>query len=571
MPTEKNSSGKLGEVLLKLGLIDGEKLSEALAIQRRTDKKLGETLLEQKAITEAQLLAALSELYRLPIIDLTGRAIDPLVLSLVPARVAQKYNVLPVSLENDYLVVAMNDPLDLAMLQELRNLSGKKIRPVLASASDIRIFFDNYFTPMISAQEVIREAAGIKNKSEQQLREQSIKELEVAAQEAPTVKLVASVISEAIKNKASDIHFEPQRDAMRVRFRIDGILYEKVSIPRNMQPAIISRVKIVSGMDIAETRKPQDGRMEASGDGKEFDIRVSSLPGMFGEKLVLRLLNKQSIILPVSSLGMSLEERDLLTQLVQRPYGMLLVSGPTGSGKTTTLYSVLNSVNNAAKNIVTVEDPVEYELNGITQTSVNTRAGYSFATAIRHILRQDPDVIMIGEIRDLETAEIAIQAALTGHVVLSTIHTNNAAGVVTRLIDMNVEPFLVSSAVIGVVAQRLVRTLCPECRKEYAPSEDLKKSIPELAKLPADTTFAKPVGCAKCNSLGYDGRTAIFEMFPMEDDVRNLILKKSNEAEITKLLLSRQMKTLRMAGLEKACKKITSIEEVMRITFVEKA
>ncbi len=565
MPIETDV--KFGEMLVRLGFLEENKLAEALKVQKETKKKLGEILLEWKLIDENQLIIALSEIYHLPVIDLTKITVDPEIRKLVPPRVFQKYNVLPVALQNDYLVVAMNDPLDLAMLQELKNLSGKKIRPVLATSVEIRAFFDN---PMFAAEEVIREASDIKERAVPAADSVSVKELELAAQEAPTVRLVASVISEAIKNKASDIHFEPQRESMRVRFRIDGVLYEKTMIPSDMQAAIISRIKIIAGMDISENRKPQDGRMEASGDGKQFDIRVSSLPSIFGEKLVLRLLNKQSIILPLSSLGMNEGEMSLISELAKRPYGMVLVSGPTGSGKTTTLYSLLNSINNKEKNIVTVEDPVEYELNGITQTAVNTRAGYSFATAIRHILRQDPDIIMIGEIRDLETAEIAIQAALTGHLVLSTIHTNNAAGVVTRLIDMNVEPFLVSSAVVGVIAQRLVRTLCPVCRKGFRPSEDMKKNIPDLAAFPEDTVFAAPVGCPECNSLGYNGRTGVFEMFALEAEVRNLILSKSNEAEISKSLLSRNMKTLRSSGLDKARRLITSIEEVMRITFVEK-
>ncbi|HEC68874.1 MAG TPA: type II/IV secretion system protein, partial [Candidatus Omnitrophica bacterium] len=340
--------------------------------------------------------------------------------------------------------------------------------------------------------------------------------------------------------------------------------------PKGLQPAVISRVKIMSGMDIAERRKPQDGRMVIGIRDREYDIRVSTLPDIFGEKVVLRILDKKSILISLDKLGLDENERSIIESLIYQPYGMILVTGPTGSGKTTTLYSILNKLNDATRNIVTVEDPVEYELEGINQTAVNVRAGYTFATGMRHILRQDPDVIMIGEIRDLETAEIAIQAALTGHLVLSTLHTNNAPGAINRLLDMNVEPFLISASLIGIIAQRLVRKLCPYCRQDYTPSEDLMKEISEYIPEPKKVKFAKSSGCERCKNLGYYRRTGIFEIVRITPQMKELILKRATEKEVTDLAIREGMHTLQQSGVVKALQKITSIEEVMRVAFVKK-
>ncbi len=554
---------------MRNGLIDEKTLHEALEKQKTVKKRLGEILIEEKLISEQQLLETLSHEYQLPVVDPSNVKIEDRLIRMFPYQFLSHNKALPLYIEDDALVVALNDPLDLAVLQELRNLSGLKIKPVLANLGEVEKTLQKYFRPFHSAEEAIREIVVQKGKQPSEAREPSSEDLEIAAQDAPTVRFVSSIIGEAIKENASDIHFEPQRETLRVRFRIDGVLHEKMTVPKEMQAAVISRIKVISGMDIAERRKPQDGRMTVSEENRELDIRVSTLPDIFGEKAVLRLLDKKSIALSLESLGMFPDELHIIQSLINRPYGMILVTGPTGSGKTTTLYSILNTLNETTRNIVTVEDPVEYELNGINQTSINVRAGYTFANAIRYILRQDPDVIMIGEIRDLETAEIAIQAALTGHLVLSTIHTNNAPGAITRLIDMNVEPFLITSAVIGVIAQRLVRKLCPFCKQEYIPSAAVKESVPELRNL--ETAFlAGPGGCEKCYALGYTGRTALFEMFAMVDDIRKLVLQKPTETEIAKLALAHGMRTLRAAGVRKCGEKITSLEEVMRITFAEK-
>jgi len=553
---------RLGDILIKWGIIDKEKLHEALRVQKLTRKRLGEILVEKGLATEQQIAEALAQEYRLPFVSLKKVEADEKLFKIFSYQMLKKYNVAPLKIENDYLVVATNDPLDLGVLQELRSVSGYRIRPVVATLQDIKDFINKYFGPLYSAKEAIKEIVIEK-------KEESTKELEVAAQEAPIVKLVNSVIGEAIKQKASDVHFEPRRENMRIRFRIDGVLYEKMTVPKELQAAVISRIKIISGMDIAEKRKPQDGRMSISGEGKEYDIRVSTLPDIFGEKVVLRLLDKESIIRSLESLGMDKRQLELTKFLIYQPYGMILVTGPTGSGKTTTLYSVLNILNDETRNIVTVEDPVEYELDGVNQTAINVRAGYTFATAIRHILRQDPDVIMVGEIRDLETAEIAIQAALTGHLVLSTLHTNTSAGAITRLLDMNVEPFLISSSVIGVIAQRLVRKLCPFCKKEYEPTQKVKERIKELMPQMKDFTLAKPGGCEDCFNIGYLGRIGIFEMFKVDEEIRTLVLERATEQKIMESAISKGTDTLQISGLKKAIDKITSLEEVMRVTFME--
>lgn len=567
---EENKATKIGEILVRDRVISYVQLSEALDLQRATGKKLGEILLEKSFITEAQLMDALADLYQLTIVNLDTMSVQERVIKIFSYKLLIERNVAPLKIENENLLVAINDPLDLATIQTLQNISGFKVKIMLSSSSGIKTYLDKYFSPPASSQVVVKELIIAKDKHGVGEKDPSIKELGEAAQEAPTVSFVNSIIGEAIKQKASDIHFEPCKSDMRIRFRIDGMLYEKAVVPHEMVLAVTSRIKIISGMDIAERRKPQDGRVSVSSGAQEYDIRASTLPDIFGEKIVLRLLDKKSIILTLEFLGMSSEDSAMLLALIKRPYGMILLSGPTGSGKSTTLYSILNILNSQTKNIVTVEDPVEYELDGINQTAINVKAGYTFATAIRHILRQDPNVIMIGEIRDVETAEIAIQAALTGHLVFSTIHTNSAPGVITRLIDMNVEPFLVSSSIIGVMAQRLVRRLCPICKEVYPVTEEMKRFIPELAAAKI-TEIARPVGCDTCFHTGYAGRVAIFEILIMQDDVRRLALHKSAETDIAAAAKKQGMRSLRGSGMQKVFEKITSLEEVMRSTFEEKA
>jgi len=564
---------RLGEILLKQGVITEEQIYQALEDQKTNKKVIGEILIEKGLLTEQVLVEVLAKEFHLSFVDLTKEKIDEQLVKQFPAYLLKKYCVFPLRAENGHLIVATSDPLDILPLQEIGRLGNCTVKAVLATSKQIESCINKYSGPMQHATEAIKEIVAKKKESEtDEISEKSLEELEIAVHEAPIVKLVNSIIAEAIEQDSSDIHFEPQVNALFVRFRIDGVLYDKMTVPHDLQPAVISRIKIISGMDIAERRVPQDGRISISALDRSFDVRVSTLPGIYGEKVVLRLLAKETILISLESLGLDGSELNLLNRLIHRPYGIILITGPTGSGKTTTLYSILNTLNDATRNIITVEDPVEYELARIHQTAINVRAGYTFATAIRHILRQDPDIIMVGEIRDLETAEIAIQAAITGHLVLSTLHTNNAPGAITRLIDMDVEPFMISSAVIGVIAQRLVRKLCPFCKKEYTAPVDLQKSIADL--LPKDTEkliLAKPQGCEKCNNIGYSKRTGIFEILNMTDELRELTLKKVDETELSKQAISQGMRTLRVSGVKKALEKITSLEEVMRVAFMDEA
>jgi len=560
---------RLGDILLSWGIIDEAKLNEALKEQKDSPLRLGEILVSKGYADEQQIAEALAQEYRLPIVSLATTVPDVQAAQLIPVELLKKYNVIPLKLEGDTLVIATDDPLNMAAFQDLRNISGHRIKAVIATSRDISGFLKKNFSMLSNARKEMDQLLSDKGKVPEEA-DPSLQELELAAQEAPVVKLVNSIIFDAIDQKTSDIHFEPMKDNLRVRFRVDGVLYERMTVPQDLQAALISRVKIISGMDIAERRKPQDGRIGLSKDGSEFDIRVSTLPDIFGEKIVLRLLDKKNVLLSLHALGMDEEELDRMKSLIYQPYGMILVTGPTGSGKTTTLYTILNMLNDESRNIITVEDPVEYEIDGINQTAINVRAGYTFATAIRHILRQDPDVVMIGEIRDLETAEIAIQAALTGHLVLSTLHTNSASGAITRLLDMNVEPFLIGSAVIGVIAQRLVRKLCPECKEIYSPPQEIKEKIAKYVAQSGNMELARPAGCDKCRKIGYSGRQGIYEILMTDEEIRQLVLQRAHEPDIAKAAVAKGMNTLQMAGINKALKKVTSFEEVLRVTFMER-
>lgn len=559
---------KIGAFLVKAGLITEKQLDETLEFQKRSGKRLGGILIEKGLVSEKQIIKALAHQFGLEWVRLSSYPIDTSLLHIFPSEKMQQWRIFPIKLEKNNLIVAVTNPLDIVMLQELKYLSGYRIRPVLATSIDIDECINKYFGSHRNVQEAIQEIVTSK-KEETLTEEMSLKDLEVAVREAPVVKLVNSVMGEAIKEEASDVHFEPQREKLRVRYRVDGMLYEKFTIPKGLQPPVVSRIKIMSGMDIAERRRPQDGRMSLFLGDIEYDIRVSTLPDVFGEKVVLRILDKKSILITLGNLGLDNDELSILNNLISRPYGIILVTGPTGSGKTTTLYSILNKINDATRNITTIEEPIEYELEGINQTAVNVRGGYTFATGMRHILRQDPDVIMIGEIRDLETAEIAIQAALTGHLVFSTLHTNNAPGAIIRLLDMDVEPFLISSSVIGVIAQRLVRKICPYCAQEYYIPQELAEEILEYLPNAKEIKFVKPVGCDKCRHIGYHKRTGIFEIMRVTSEIKDLVLKRAMEREVTEEAIKQGMRTLQRSALEKAYSKITSLEEVMRVTFVK--
>lgn len=553
--------------MIKQGRLTEEELSDAIQEQKKRGGYLGNILIEKEYATHEEVCEALASQLDLKYVKLSDYQLDQKVVYIFPDHIVKEYRVLPIGLEGRELTVAMTDPLNLFTIQEIKHVSGYKIIPVLTTEKELDICINKYFGPIRKAEQAMEEIT-IHKLSEKE-EEAAEEKTERAVSEAPVISLVNSIIGGAVEQLGSDIHLEPQEEGMVVRYRIDGILYDRMKVPKDLEANLISRIKIMAGMDIAERRRPQDGRIRLSYAGRSLDLRVSTFSVIHGEKTVIRILDSASLLLGLDELGMNPEQLKTFNSFLQRPYGIILVTGPTGSGKTTTLYAALSKMNTRSKNIITVEDPVEYELKGINQAQVNPKAGITFAKGMKHILRQDPNIIMIGEIRDSETAEIAIQAALTGHLVLSTLHTNDAPSAIIRLLDMNVEPFLISSSVIGVVAQRLVRVLCPYCKKEYAASPGVLKSLRGQTPVNKDKiTLATPVGCEKCGSIGYKGRVGIFEIMKVSDTIRELVLARKSAVEITREAIKEGMATLAQSGMEKALHKITSLQETMRVVFI---
>ncbi len=546
----KEQKLKIGEILLASGLIEHPQLIRALESQKKNPRKLGELLVELGYIEESKLIAVLADIFRLPFVRLDNVVISDQAVQLIPSDFIELHKVLPIAIRDGVLTIAMRNPLDVALLQELQVKCGCPVNPVMASIKEI----NEYIPKFVSRQEELK-----KREQEERLKVQA----------SPMIRLVNELLEQAIIEKASDIHLQPQKKFLRVRFRIDGILYDKKPIEKELERQVLSRFKVMAGMDVADNRRPQDGRAMINFRNQTFDIRLSTIPDILGENLVMRILTKDYFNKDMSALGFDKEEIVLINKIIDRPYGLILTTGPTGAGKTTTLYSMMERLNQPGRNIITVEDPVEYEMAGITQTAINDFIGYRFATAIRHILRHDPDIIMIGEIRDVETAEIAIRAALTGHLVLSTMHTNTAAGAITRLLEMNIEPFLISSAVSAVFAQRLARTLCPDCRKDYTPTQEVQNTLKQF--YPDDTAIilARPEGCPRCLGTGFCGRTGIYEILDVDDEFRSLILKRASEKEMLNAANKKGMRSLRASGIKKSIKKLTSLEEVIRITAHE--
>ena len=546
---------KLGELLVEQGFITVHQLDESLGEQKVTGEKIGEVLLRKGWISHAQLSRVLATQVGISTFDLANYIIDPEVVKLIPQEIAIKYKVVPVFKVNYVLTVAMSDPTNVFVIDELSRVTSCTIEPVLADEIAVNKAQDEYYGGARTIQEII----GTIDKNK-------LKEGEKLGEEAPIVKLVNLLIVEAVQSNASDIHVEPEEKFLGIRYRIDGMLHTHTFLPKDLQAAVISRFKIMADLDIAEKRVPQDGRIMMKVANKDIDFRVSSCPTIHGENVVLRILDKSNTMIGLESLGFPERELKAFDEMISQPYGIILVTGPTGSGKTTTLYSALKKINKEDVNIMTVEDPVEYQFTRIRQVQVNVKAGLQFATSLRSFLRQDPDVIMVGEIRDLETAEIAVQAALTGHLVLSTLHTNDSPTAFTRLVDMGVEPFLVSSSVLGVLAQRLLRKVCQKCKEEYAPSPQLLKT---LGIDPAEHTGLKLIrgrGCKLCNNSGYKGRTGIYELLKVTPEVQDLVLKKASADEIRDAAVKLGMKSLRQSAVDKLLAGITSPEEVMRVT-----
>lgn len=545
---------RLGETLVEKGLLNRSQLNDAMRMQSRTGQLLEGALIELGIVTKEELNNAVGFDEQV-----SKMKIDLQLLKIIPEQFMRRYNFFPIKKEGKRLFVAMPEPLNVLAIDDLRLMTGFDIEPVVKKEKEIKAFIEKHLG-IPEVEEAIQEL-GI-DKDQEDFHEVN----EDLIDEAPIIRLVNSLIAKAIEEEASDIHIEPYEQIVRVRYRTDGILREVMNFPRKMIYAVVSRIKVMADMDIAERRTPQDGRVPLKLRGRELDLRISTIPTVFGEKVVVRILDKGNIKdYTMEKLGLSQFNLLRFSNFLKSSYGMLLVTGPTGSGKTTTLYTALNSINSVEKNIITVEDPVEYMLQGINQSQVNVKAGATFATYLRSILRQDPDVILVGEIRDLETAEIAIRAATTGHLVLSTLHTNDAPGAVTRLIDMGIEPFMVASSVLGAVAQRLVRRVCEKCKTKRLPDQ----AEIAFAGINPDDVLYYGAGCERCNNTGYHGRIAIYEILPVSDSVQELILKRASAEELRNAAIKEGMFTLKDDGVKKALGGITTIKEIMRVAYRE--
>jgi type IV pilus assembly protein PilB len=566
---KKNAASrrKLGDLLVETGLLPPEKLTEALDIQRQTGKRLGQILMELEIISEDEMAFALAMQLKIPFIDLNGYELQSKVVDTIPEEVSRKFVCIPVALKDNILDVAMADPLDLNMIKDLQFITGYSIQPAISTPSQIVEALQEHHHPEKTIGEVANEFGGEElmeflPEGEVEEEEQEDEPIEVG-HDSPFVKMVDLIIKNAIKKGASDVHIEAQENQVRVRNRVDGVLQDSIKLPKWTQPIIISRIKVLGAMDISERRLPQDGRIRVRAKNIAVDLRVSTLPTYYGEKAVIRILNKESTFLSLDDLGFSSNNLETVKKFIYQPQGMILITGPTGSGKTSTLYACMREVRSDEVNIVTVEDPVEYELAGINQVQINEKVGLTFPYVLRSILRQDPNVIMIGEVRDVDTAEIALQASLTGHLVLSTLHTNDAPSAVTRLVDIGMPPYLIASSVVGVIAQRLVRTICPECKEEYIPKPEKLDRL-NLNKDELPFKFYRGAGCSNCNNLGYKGRTVIEEVMIMGRKVRDLVQSGASSDEIRDAALATGTTTLGISGLKKIESGITTIDEVLK-------
>lgn len=551
---------RLGDILVLDGVITEDQLYKALSLQKGTGNKLGAILIAQGWLTEDQLFRVLEEQYQIPYIDINTIYIDPKVPKLISEILARKHMAIPVKLDKNRLTIAMVDPLDIIAKDDIRITTGLEIEVVISQQQDIARAINRYYDSSERAERAVEEfrsQAGVVDEEEA--------EEDADVTNAPMVRLVNTIIAQAVRSKASDIHIEPQEKNVRIRYRIDGELREVMSPSKATHSAIVTRIKIMGKMNISEKRIPQDGRVETVIEGYPIDMRLSVLPTVYGEKIVIRLLDRSGLMIRKDELGFSEWNLSQLERIMKVPEGIILVTGPTGSGKTTTLYTLLKELNKESKNIITVEDPVEYRLEGINQVQVNNKAGLTFANGLRSILRQDPDIIMVGEIRDAETAEIAVRAAITGHIVLSTIHTNDTASTISRLEDMGIESYLVSSSVVGIIAQRLVKKLCLKCKTtQQATPDELK-----LLGMPLDASLeiSKSKGCNSCGHTGYSGRTAIHEVLVVDREIRNMVVLGKSVDEVKQRARQKGMTTLNETARELVIKGVTSVDEMLRMTF----
>jgi len=563
-------SNRLGEILVKNNLIDRVQLEKALEEQKLSggQARLGSILIKQNLITEQNLTSFLSKQYGVPTVNLADYEIDSAVIKLIPPEVVQKYQLVPVNRAGATLIVAVSDPSNLFAIEDIKFMTGYNVEMVVASERDIKAAIDKHYDQSASLADVMGDMDLEDLEIVGDDDDVDVTSLERATEDAPVVKMVNAILQDAIRKKASDIHIEPYERLFRVRYRIDGILYEVMKPPIKLKNAITSRIKIMAELDIAERRLPQDGRIKIKlGGGKDMDFRVSCLPTLFGEKIVMRLLDKSNLQTDLTKLGYEPEALKHFMREIHKPFGMVLVTGPTGSGKTVSLYSAIAELNKVSENISTAEDPVEFNFAGINQCQMHEDIGLNFAAALRSFLRQDPDIIMIGEIRDFETAEIAVKAALTGHMVLSTLHTNDAPATINRLLNMGIEPFLVASAVNLITAQRLARRVCAECKEpENIPVQALIDAGVPPEEAPAYVCM-KGKGCTICNNTGYKGRVGFYQVMPMLEEIREMILNGANTAEIKRESMRLGIKSMRQSGLTKLQEGVTSFEEVLRVTI----
>ncbi|HPA77475.1 MAG TPA: type II secretion system ATPase GspE [Kiritimatiellia bacterium] len=555
------------EILESVGLITRAQAEEALTAAREEDKDVQDVLVEKEMASKLDILKTLAYQFGMETVSLANMEVTQEVIDFVPNKIARRYKIVPVYKNENTLTVALSDPLDVETLDSLRYLLKCNVEGVVAPAEEIEVALNHYYAHTPETVETMLEEITEGTVAVPTGAEILAEDGEATEADAPIIKLVSLIILEAFRSRASDIHLEPLARQFRVRYRIDGVLHEVESPPKRLQSAIISRVKIMANMKIAEKRVPQDGRIQVNVMGRDLDLRVSSIPTNHGESIVMRILDKQGLMLGLPELGFLADDQKVFERLIGLPDGILLVTGPTGSGKTTTLYGCLNEINRPDRKIITVEDPVEYQLSGINQVHVRSDIGLTFASALRSILRQAPNIIMIGEIRDIETAEIAVNASLTGHLVFSTLHTNDAPSAITRLIDIGVKPFLVASSTRAIMAQRLVRKICPKCKEEYKPSEAEYRLLGPAAAQLREAQLFHGRGCNECNLTGYRGRLGIFEIFVINDEVRHMIYEQTSAAELRQRARELGMRTLREDGLRKVISGTTTMEEVLRVTM----
>lgn len=559
----KKKRKRIGDLLLHVGMITQEQLEEALALQKQTGRRIGEILIEKKYITQEDMIEVLEFQLGIPHVSLEKYVIDPEAPKKISESLAKRYALIPIKIEQDKLVVAMSDPLNIFAIDDISILSGMEVYPVIATSADISRAIDIYYgkqEAMKAAEEYKKEYGILPT------LENADSSIEDVVNSAPIVKLVNSIIEQAIRTKASDIHIEPFDDYIRIRYRRDGQLEEIMRHDIQLLPAIITRIKITGDMNIAEKRKPQDGRISMMVDGRSFDLRVSVLPTIRGEKIVIRVVDKAGLLKSKEQLGFFPEDLQKYQNILKNPHGIILITGPTGSGKSTTLYTTIRELNREHINIITVEDPVEVKLDGINQVQVNPKAGLDFATALRSILRQDPNIIMIGEIRDRETAEIAVRAAVTGHLVVSTIHTNDSASTISRLMDMDIDPFLISTSVVGIISQRLIRTICPRCKEKYVPLHS-ELDMLSAAGVEIKSSLYRGKGCNACNNSGYRGRIGVYELMPISYQIRQLINRRESTDVIREQALKEGMNTLKDNCAQLVVQGITTMDELVRVAY----